>query len=176
LWRSILLLFLVGAGETDEAQDLLAELASDGFEYLTRDVNWPWAMVATSEACVALESRPVAEILYGLLSPLPPQSAVAGPALGFHGPFDRYLGSLATLLGRREDAESHFAAALAVLDRGGARPLAAATRLDHARALRQWGEPDRARGLAREALAAAEEMNLVRVGNGARALLADTSA
>ena len=176
LWRSILLLFLVGAGETDEARDLLSEMASDGFDYLPRDVNWPWAITATSEACVALEARPVAEILYGLLAPLPAQSVVAGPALGFHGPFDRYLGPLAALLGRREAAETHFAAALVVLDRGGARPLAAATRLDYARALMGWGEADQARGLARDALAAAERMNLVRVGSGARALLADTSA
>jgi len=173
LWRSILLLFLVGAGEADEAQDLLAELARDNFDYLPRDVNWPWAMVAMSESCVALDARPIAEVLYQLISPLPAQSVVAGPALGFHGPLDRYLGPLAALLGRQEAAEAHFAAALAVLDRGGARPLAAATRLDHSRALARAGMADRAHERAREALAAAEEMNLVRVGSGARLLLRD---
>jgi DNA-binding SARP family transcriptional activator len=173
MWRSILLLFLVGAGETEEAQDLLAELARDRFDCLPRDVNWPWAMVAASESCVALDAGPVAEVLYGLISPLPAQSVVAGPALGFHGPLDRYLGPLAALLGRHEAAEVHFAAALDVLDRGGARPLAAATRLDHARALLLAGMAVQARERAGEALEAAEEMGLGRVRGGARVLLGD---
>ena len=171
LWKSILLQALVGTGEIEEAQALLEVLAREDFSWLRRDVNWPWAMAAASESCVALGCRPAAEILYGLISPLPEQSVVAGPALGFHGPLDRYLGLLAGLLGRPEEAERHFTAALRLLDIGGVPALAAATRLDRARALSLAGISRESRTCAGEALTAAEEMGLVRVRDGARALL-----
>jgi DNA-binding SARP family transcriptional activator len=126
-WRAILLDALVAAGEREEASHLLGDLARDDFGWLRRDVNWVWAITSAARACAALREQQVASVLYRLLSAIPPQSVVSGPALGFYGPVSGYLGSLAALLGRAE-ADRHFADALDQLEQAGADPLAATVR------------------------------------------------
>jgi hypothetical protein len=128
LWRGILLEALTAAGAADEAAGLLDELAEDDFAWLRRDVNWLWAITAISSACVALRQVGVAEVLYRLLSGIPEQSVVCGPALGFFGPVRRYLAALAALTGRSLEADEHFSAAISQLREVGAVPLADATR------------------------------------------------
>ena len=51
------------------------------------------------------------------------------------GPAERLMGGLAALLGRRADAERHFAAALALADRAGSPPWRARVQHDWATAL-----------------------------------------
>jgi DNA-binding SARP family transcriptional activator len=133
LWRAVLLDALVAAGERTEARRLLADLAKEDFGWLRRDVNWLWATTSAASACVALGNARVARGLYDLLSLVPEQSVVAGPALGFYGPVSGYLGPLAALLGRGQAAERHYAEALGQLERVGAQPLAASLRAQHER-------------------------------------------
>jgi hypothetical protein len=57
------------------------------------------------------------------------------------GSVSRYLGLLATLLGRFEDGSSHFEDALVLNARMGARPWLAHTQEDYARLLLERGEP-----------------------------------
>ncbi len=128
LWRGILLEALTAAGAVEEATALLEELAGDDFAWLRRDVNWLWTITAISSACVALRQVGVAEVLYGLLSAIPEQSVVCGPALGFFGPVRRYVAALAALTERAVEAEEHFGAAVSQLREVGAVPLAHATR------------------------------------------------
>jgi DNA-binding SARP family transcriptional activator len=128
LWRAVLLEALAASGATDEARALLGDLAAQDFGWLRRDVNWLWAMAATSSACVMLGEREVAGVVYRLLSEVPAQSVVCGPALGFFGPVQRYIAPLAAMIGRPQEADERFRGAIAELERAGARPLAAATR------------------------------------------------
>jgi DNA-binding SARP family transcriptional activator len=128
VWRAVLADALVAAGEQDEGAALLSELAADRFARLRRDVNWLWAITSAAEACVGLADEAVAQGLYELLSAVPEQSVVAGPALGFYGPISRHLGLLAATVGDERSAERHFAQALAQLERAGAEPLAAEVR------------------------------------------------
>lgn len=170
-WRAILIHALVAAGETDEAQLLLRSLATDDFGAWKRDVNWLWGMSAATEACIVLVDAETAATLYRLLSPLPDQSIQAGPVLAYQGPLHRYVAPLAALLGRDEEAEEKFHAAIDNLDAVKARPLAAATRRDHARALLAAGATERAAVRAREALATANALGLAAIASDARSLL-----
>ena len=66
------------------------------------------------------------------------------------GPAARFLGILATAIGRREDAEAHFEAAIAMNARMASRPWLAHAQEDYARMLRARGRPgdaERARDL-----------------------------
>ena len=72
------------------------------------------------------------------------------------GPADRYLGGLAALMGRWDDAEGHYQVALALTERMPAPPMHARTQYDYARMLfRRDGRGDRQRALT--LLAAAGE-------------------
>jgi DNA-binding SARP family transcriptional activator len=127
VWRGVLLEALVAGGDQAEAERLLAELATEDFRWLRRDVNWLWAITAISSACVGLRDARVAEVLYRLLSAIPDQSVVCGPALGFLGPVIRYTAPLAALIGRFDEARQQFRTAVAQLEAVGAIPLAQAT-------------------------------------------------
>ena len=135
VWRAVLLEALTAAGAMDEAAALLTELATEDFTWLRRDVNWLWAMTATSSACVALGDVRVADVLHRLLAGVPAQSVVCGPALGFFGPVDRYLAPLAAVIGRRDTAAERFESAIAELERAGATPLVRDTRAQRDRML-----------------------------------------
>lgn len=127
LWRGILCDALTAAGELDEAAQLLGELAVEDFAWVRRDVNWLWMMASLSSAALTLEDVGVASVLYRLLSPLPEQSIVFGPALGTLGPIRRYTAGLAALTGDFAEAESLFSQTISQLEQVGARPLAQAT-------------------------------------------------
>ena len=128
VWRFVLTEALAAAGLQEEASQLLAQLADRDFTWLRRDVNWVWAVTAASSACVTLGEKRVAAVLHGMLSAIPGQSVVLGPALGFLGPVRRYVAALAALIGRYEEAERDFEKSIEHLERVGAIPLAKATR------------------------------------------------
>ncbi|HEX2274431.1 MAG TPA: hypothetical protein VHG90_11220, partial [Acidimicrobiales bacterium] len=72
----------------------------------------------------------------------PERHVVVGIAAFSLGASDRYLGQLATLLGRFDDAEAHFAAAHRLHERLGAPGWLAHGRVDHARMLITRGRAD----------------------------------
>ena len=135
LWRGVLLEGLAAAGDREEARRLLTDLAVEDFAWLRRDVNWLWAMTAITSACVELRDVRVAAVLHSLLSAIPEQSVVCGPALGFFGPVGRYLAPLAALIGRFDEADERFQEAIKALEHVGAIPLAEATRAQRDRLL-----------------------------------------
>ncbi len=101
-----------------------------------------------------LERTAAAADLYDLLAPYAMLTAVAIPEIAI-GPVGRPLGLLATLLGRFDDAETHFDEALRISARLGARPALAHTQCDYARMLaRRDGDGDlaQARELAERAV------------------------
>ena len=90
-----------------------------------------------------------------------------------------YLGLLATLTSRWDEAGEHLEAAVAAHERLGARPLLARARYEYGRTLLargQAGDRHRALELLDQALAAADALGMAVVADGARALQAAQAA
>jgi class 3 adenylate cyclase/tetratricopeptide (TPR) repeat protein len=149
---------LIENGRIDEARELV--LAED-FQSVPWDSIWAMVMLAWADACSRLGLIDRASELYELLQPFPGQMAAASL---MYGATDWALGILATMLGRHEQAENHFAGAAELDERLGAPLLLARTRAGWARTLVARGRPaDIER--AEQMLGQAEEV-AVRLGGG----------
>jgi len=149
-------------GGSDEARGEVERLAAD-FATLRRDPVWLSTVALTSELCELLEMKDHAEALYSLLLPYVHLNVCMLDALVCYGPVARYLGLLASALGRWSQAERHFEEALEMNARMGARPLAAWTRHDYAEMLLARGGPgdrEKAQPLLEESLATARELGM----------------
>jgi tetratricopeptide (TPR) repeat protein len=100
------------------------------------------------------------EHVYGLLSPAAEIFVSWGyTGVVWDGPATRILGLLAVRLERWDQAEAHFASALAALERLDTGPYLARTSYEHGRAL-QVREPERARLAIERAHALAEQLGM----------------
>ena len=148
-------------GRVDEARWAFDELSAHRGAALPFDQEWLFGMSLLSETCVLLRDTTAAPVLYELLSPWHALNA-ADPPESFGGSVSRYLGLLAGLLGRHDDAAQHFEEALAMNERMGARPWLAYTQSDYARLLRERDAPgDRERA---DLLAAAARKTFAELG------------
>jgi uncharacterized protein HemY len=80
-----------------------------------------------------------------------------------YGSVSRYLGTLAAVTARWDDAERHFEEAMAMNSTMGARPWLAHTQYQYARMLLardQTGDSDKATALLKEALTTARELGM----------------
>jgi tetratricopeptide (TPR) repeat protein len=137
-----------------------------------RDYTFTRAEFILALVGAALRDVPRAAVLYGILLPSASLNA-ASPVAYSLGSVSRYLGALATTLGRFEDAERHFKEALAMNERTGARPFLAFTQHEYAAMLLTRGDPadrDRALDLVNRALATAQELGMARLAQQALAL------
>ncbi|MGD0595754.1 MAG: AAA family ATPase [Acidimicrobiales bacterium] len=162
--RALLASALVEAGEPDEAGSVLSDLTRDDFAAVRRDVTWSGELSVLAEVCLAVGDRTAAAALYEELVPFAGQVLVVAWGVYCPGAADRYLGGLAGLLGRPEDLDARFAAALELEGSIGATALAARTRVWWARGLIDRGRPgdaSRARELLEEATSAAQQLGLV---------------
>jgi len=139
-FRPVLAAAHLEAGNDATALDLLNAGASDGFASLPLD--FIWMMGVTSYALVAVELRATkpALKLYELLAPYHEQVPFIG-TLGFF-PAALALGGLASVLGRYDVAEAHFAEAVELTTRGAMKFFGARTSLDWGRMLAARGGPD----------------------------------
>jgi tetratricopeptide (TPR) repeat protein len=168
VWSCALAAVLAEAGDLDAARGELARLARDRCAMVPRDFFWLFGMAQLSRACAILDDAKHAAVLYELLVPYADRVAVAQHGVLSDGSIARHVGMLATVLKRWDDAERHFADALAHNERFGARILVTRTQHDHARMLlrrRAPGDDARAHVLL---AAAAEEARAL----GQSALLA----
>jgi DNA-binding CsgD family transcriptional regulator len=149
------------AGRTDEARavyDTLRDLPSTG----DKDIRTFGALTQIMDLIIAFRDTEMAEAAYRLLHPHIADTGATGTGLvllsgSLHWP----LGRLAALLGRTEQALDHFAQAVTVNARLGARPFIALTRLHWADALNTSGSDlARARILARQAAAEARRLDM----------------
>jgi DNA-binding SARP family transcriptional activator len=154
-------------GRTAEARAALDELTADGVAALPFDQEWLFGMALLAETCVYLGDVETAAVLYELLVPWNELNAV-DPAEGFMGAVSRYLGQLAALLDRGDEAARHFEEAIAMNERMGARPWLAYTQQDYARLL-AGRDPERAAELLAEARATYRELGLLEPGEAPRA-------
>ncbi len=163
-WRLSLARAYVETDRLDEAREQMAVLGRD---VLDPPLNWSWGsnMVVLSEVLWVLEDRPGAAILYDRLCPVAGQVGVAAGVLSATGSFALYCGRLAACLGRWAEAEQHFAEALTINQRIGARPYVVRTKCAWATMLLTRNAPgDRARAveLIAAGRAEAEQLGMAR--------------
>jgi tetratricopeptide (TPR) repeat protein len=145
------------ADRRDEARSLLDAEHATGFD-LPLDVTWSRATTAWAEVAARLEHHPACVILYERLLPFALQ--IASNEGTVQDPIAYSLGLLATCLGNYDEAETHYAMSQSISERVGAVYSLARTHLAWAVMLVQRDRPDdhqRARDLARQALAVAEQ-------------------
>jgi tetratricopeptide (TPR) repeat protein len=121
-------------GRDAEARLAFDELARDDFAALPRDSEWLFCLALLSETAAYMDDRDRAAVLYRLLLPYARLNAIAaGEAM--IGSVARYLGILARMAERWDEAERHFELALEMNERLDARPWLAHTREDYGRML-----------------------------------------
>jgi tetratricopeptide (TPR) repeat protein len=125
------------------ARELLAEGRRTGFG---SSIDYIYFMVMSywSVAAVEVGDTDAAGVLYDQLFPWHDRVGFTGVAMT--GSVAHYLGRLANLLGKPEQATEHYRRALAVHERLRAPFFIASTQLEWGRLL-QAAEPDRARGM-----------------------------
>jgi tetratricopeptide (TPR) repeat protein len=145
LFRGELACLLLDVGREADARSVFAELARDDFAAIYPDSEWLFGMCLAGEAGARLGDVPAAEKLYDRLVLYAGRHSI-GLAEGSMGVVDRYLGLLASTLGRPDDAVNHLADAVRLNDGMGARPWTAHCQHDLAEVLRRRDAPgDRTR-------------------------------
>ena len=128
-------------------------------------------MLQLLDLMIAFRDADTARASYDLLGPHTADTGAIGSGVvvlfgSLHWPLHR----LAALLGRLDDALAHFATAVTINTKAGARPFVALARLDWADALRSRGAPgDSAEALVLARQAAAETRRLDMPGHYGRA-------
>lgn len=153
-------------GRDDAARTGFEELAAGDFSGLPRDSEWVFNLCVLAQVAVHLDDRARAATLYDLLLPYEQRNAALTGEIAF-GSVSRYLGLLAALLGRLDEAEAHFEQALAMNERMNARPALAHTQDDYAHMLAQRGDTHRSSQLIAAALSTYHELGMN--GHAARA-------
>jgi tetratricopeptide (TPR) repeat protein len=156
----------------DEARAIIEELRPRRFAGLPRDHTWLITVSFLGRACSRLPDLDAADELYELL--LPHRSEIVAYHSGWSGPVSHDLGLLATRLGRYNEADTHFAAAVEVLEQIDSPAWLAHIRIEWGRMLLSRQEPvdaERARKLLDQALATARQLALTNLEQRAVALL-----
>ena len=154
-------LFVTGRAEEARAvYETLRQLPAAG----DVDVRTLGSLNLLLDLIIAFRDTATAQATYDLFRPLADQGGTVGSGLvSLDGSVHWPLGRLAALLGRTEQALDHFASALAVNTRLGARPFVVMTRLDWAQTLAVRAAGDdlgQARELARQAAAEAHRLDM----------------
>jgi class 3 adenylate cyclase/tetratricopeptide (TPR) repeat protein len=162
-WRPGLALIYSELGRQAEARAQFERLAQAEFSDLARDANFPHCLTYLADICTFLGDAARALTLYELVLPYKEVNVLIASGSACYGSASRYLGALATILGRWDKAEQHFEDALAMNSKMGARPWLAHTQYQYARMLLsrdQEKDGDRAATLLKEALATARELGM----------------
>jgi hypothetical protein len=124
--------------DTHAARHLLEEFAATDFE-LPLDLNWPTGMACYAEAAIECRDPRYAEPLFERLSPW--SGRLVYDAATATGPVDQFLGGLATVIGRYDEANAYFAQCSAFCGRAGAKFYASRTDLSWGRMLAERQAP-----------------------------------
>ncbi|MDG2306833.1 MAG: AAA family ATPase [Candidatus Binatia bacterium] len=165
-WRAVLALLLVETERPEEAAAEIAALGGDGFAGVPRDGNWMVTIAVAAETVAALGDTKRAEVLYDLLAPQAGGVVLAGLAAVYYGGVQRYLGILASALGRSADAAGHLEAAVEFEEGMGAAPFVADAKVRLADALASSGpsqDRDRAARVLAEGEGIAREIGALRI-------------
>ena len=155
-------------GREAEARELFTKLKECNFTNLPRDLNWLVGLAYAAEVCSFLNDAHAAVTLYELLFPYATHNVVIGRATGYFGSVAYFLGLLAILLGRRDEAQAHFEAAMQQYKHMDAKPFIAQTQYTHARLLLTRDQPGDMKQAARflaQALTVAQELGMDNLKN-----------
>jgi tetratricopeptide (TPR) repeat protein len=155
-WRPGLALIYADLGLEPEARAEFERLAANDFAAIPRDALWQTSLCYLAEVCDYLQDRERAGVLYELLRPYSELAVVVANATVCLGATSRFLGQLATVTGRWDEAEAHFQHALDLNTRMEAVPWLTHTRFQYSRLLLRRGrqeDMDRADALLDEAIA-----------------------
>lgn len=134
----------------DDASRILSEFAANGYA-LPEDAAWLNGMTEYADAAINCHHQQAAQALYDLLSPWAHHFSAAG-GLTAEGPVCLYLGGLATVLGRYEDAERHLERAADITSQHAMKFYAALTSLRRGQLLLERGaDAESARSFLTEA-------------------------
>jgi class 3 adenylate cyclase/tetratricopeptide (TPR) repeat protein len=168
---AVLALAHVEADHTDDARHLLEDFAAADFD-LPIDPNWLFGTVLYAEVAIACRDPKYAGPLFDRLAPWADQMSNGG--ISTNGPVSHYLGGLATVLGRYDEADAYFTQAAAFSDRVGAKFDAARTNLSWGKMLAERNAPgdiEKARDLLTKAQTAAATHGYANVERRAAAAL-----
>jgi len=125
-------------GDVERAQGMLEEFAADGFA-LSPDNTWLSGMVEFAEAAIERRHARAAAGIFRELTPFPDVVAFNGATC--EGPVSHYLGGLAAVQGRYDEAESYFVQSATLCERMGAKFFGARTDLLWGRMRAERGDP-----------------------------------
>jgi tetratricopeptide (TPR) repeat protein len=140
-WRPGLALIYADIGELDKAREQFDRLAADEFGAIPQDSLWQTSLSYLAETCCTLDAVDDAELLYELLLPYRDLAIVVGNASVCLGAAARFLGQLASLMGRWDDAEAHFQRAMELDARMVARTWLPHSQFQYSRMLFRRGRP-----------------------------------
>jgi class 3 adenylate cyclase len=145
--RSALAVLYCETGRAAEARSEFESLAAGDFVDLPRNLAWFFTVVYLAQTCAFLGDVRRAQTLYNMLLPFARFNVTVSPVIAW-GSCARYLGLLATTMGRTDEAARHFEDALAMNARMGTRQALAHTQTDYAELLlARGGSGDRAKAL-----------------------------
>ena len=107
-WRPGLAVIYSELGRTTDARAEFENLAQHDFADLPRDAMWMGTMTYLVDVCTFLGDQVRADTLYQILLPFAGRNVVVGNGAACYGALSRYLGALATTLGRWDDARRAF--------------------------------------------------------------------
>jgi tetratricopeptide (TPR) repeat protein len=156
------------AGDHPEARARLERMVASGLQGSPRGADFVAPSAFLAHTCQLIGAASEAEEVYRWLSLSSCTVVRVGPLVGWWGPIDHHLGTLAALLGRSGEAEERLERALSIERRMGAQPFAART-LAQLAAVRRLTRPDAADKTAEEAEDLAQTM-------GAAGIIAEVQA
>jgi tetratricopeptide (TPR) repeat protein len=172
-WRPGMALIASDLGFREAARKAFEDLAVGGFEFPV-DAKRSLTLSYLAAVCARLADAERAELLYERLLPYRDLAIIAPVATVCCGSAGRFLGMLASTLGKWKAAEEHFQAALDMDERLNAWPWLAHTKYEYAVMLRERGRPqdrDRAETLLSSAAASAERIGTPRLQQNIRSLV-----
>jgi predicted ATPase len=174
-YRAVLALVYKEQDRREDARAVFDELAMDDFAGFANDDARPVSLVNLTEVCCYLDDQRCAAVLYELLLPMA-ECCTAVAAMSCLGSASAPLGALATTLGRFDDAERHFEAAIAMNQKMRAPRWVAVTQLGYARMLllrESPGDRERALDLLQDAQEAGQRMGMKKLVEDCLALKAE---
>ena len=160
-------------GAPDKAKAALQDLPTEKLARLPHDRDYLATLAHLSVASIATRSLGHAEILYSLLSPYPHFFA-ADLSMHCDGSVSHFLGTLARLLGRTQEAAKHLEDALDRNERAGFAPRAAHSAYELAHTLTATGgtsDVTRARELLLRVVESTHRMGMAPLSKKAEELL-----
>lgn len=118
-WRLPLILTHLAGGRRDEAETAFRRFVATDLDRLPRDAVHVATLGLLAEVCARLADADRAAVLYERLRGHESLHIAVGFASASDGPAAHYLGRLAALLGRSEDAVAHLERAVALAEASG---------------------------------------------------------